>query len=189
MNIKITSAVAAIIVGSATISAVNPSDLKDPAFAHYSPEQLDSINTESFIERTPLKRFYTSDQLRKIKDLPYKAFDKEYELEGLNAYDSKINDLYTDVYYVVNTGAEAENEHNFFSYFFKEPQNAKKELISVCYVIELDGTVGPVYISKAADKRNKKAIVDALRKLRYSKPATYNGKPVRSVSAFTLRID
>lgn len=189
MNLKIFSVIAAVTFGMTNLNAISPSELKNAEFAHYTPEQLDSISTESFIKNTPLKQFYPVSQLRKIKNITFKAFDKKYELEGLSAYDSKINDLYTDVYTAVNTDAQLSSKYDTFMRYFKEPHKAKKEKICVSFVIELDGTVGPVYMTRTADKRNKEAIAKALRMLRYSKPATFNGQPVRSVSAFTLVID
>ncbi len=150
-----------------------------PDFYTKTPKEYWAFRDE-YYKKSGLDVCFKTTALDLVDFIEFKTFDYLLRKEGYTPYDSqRIHDVDGEVYKIVNESAKGEPISR------RTPDNAPNDTISVYYVVEIDGSVGPIYMTKG-DKQNRKIIGESLRESHFDSPAKFNGKPVRSLQGFTI---
>ena len=139
---------------------------------------------DKFYEESGLSKIFKRDVLDKIDFIENKEFDHLLISEGYKPYDSRIKDPYGEVFYVVNEGPKKDDSRGFFP-SVHIPNEIPGDTILIKCVVEIDGSIGPIYMTKG-HSHNLKGIAESLRQNRYIAPATWQNKPVRVLQCFTV---
>lgn len=176
-----------MVAASTILSAKEPVDAKRaqiPIPEYYkigtkmSPEEYWEMR-DQYYKRKGLDKIFKRDFLDKIDFIEFKLFEALLFKDGYRPYDeNRIYDIKNEVFDMVNKGAKGNPRIHI-------PNEIPGDTINVTYVVEIDGSVGPIYMTKG-HKQNQDAIAKALREYRFSSPAEFQNKPVRSTHRFTI---
>ena len=144
-----------------------------------TPEQYWEIR-DKYYAKSGLEETFKRDFLDKVDFIEFKKFEVQLFKEGAKPYDqNRIKDEEANVFLTVTESAKGDNPRIHI------PNEIPGDTINVTYVVEIDGSVGPIYMTDG-HKYNKDAIAKSLRECRFSEPAKFLDKPVRVVKAFTI---
>lgn len=184
---------------SAQVKRTRPTDpnaYKDPAYALMTDAQLDSLQLEHFLAQNPWTSKLSKKEMTQLKALDqpwYQQFNIPLIEEGYKAYNGEIDFPAGNVYRTVYEMPQYQSDPDIsfvrgFQSTFIEPRGCPDDWVSIIFVVNTDGSVGPIYIKGSTSEATAKAIVDALKKMHFFSPAKIDGHPVRCALAFGLQV-
>ena len=166
------------------LTAKEPLDAKRaqisiPAFySNMTPEEYWEMRDE-YYAKNGLDKVFKRDALDNIDFIEFKTLEHQLFKDGFKPYDNKrIHDPDGEVFRIMNVLPKGELNIHI-------PNEIPGDTISLFYVVETDGRVGPIYMTEG-HQYNKDAIAKILRKTHFSAPAIWQKKPVRGVRGITI---